>query len=75
MKNYIKRVLFAIGMIVRNIVKLVFATIGMVFFFTFNLITFLLVIFGWYNNIDGRKINWQDFNPITSINFFNQFFN
>ncbi len=69
MKNYIKRVFFAIGMIVRNIIKLVFVTI-----FVFSLITLLLVILGWYNNLDNKKLNWKDFNPIASINFFNQFF-
>lgn len=75
MKNYINRVFFAIGMIVRNIIKLTFGLIGMVFFFAFTLITYSLAIFGWYNNIEGEKLTWQEFNPISPIAFFTNFFN
>lgn len=72
--NYLKRVLFAIGMIVRNIIKLAFGLLGMAFHFTSSMITYALVIFGWYKDIDGNKLTWQEFNPISPIVFFQNFF-
>lgn len=72
--NYIKRLFFALGMIIRNIIKLIFGLMGMAFHFVFATITYLLVIFGWYNNIDGKKLIWSEFNPISPILFFSKFF-
>lgn len=75
MKNYLKISLFAIGMIASNIVKLAFGLLGIAFHFAFSTIGFLLVVFGWYNKIEGKKLEWKSFNPISPITFFNTFFN
>lgn len=72
--NYFKRALFAIGMILRNIIKLVFGLLGMVFHFVSSMFTYLLVIGGWYNNIEGKKLTKREFNPIGPIVFFENYF-
>ena len=75
MKNYFKRLLFGIGMILSNIIKLIFGIVGLAFFFAFSTMTYLLVIFGWYNNIEGRTVKAKDFNFLNAITFQYKLFN
>lgn len=75
MKNYIHRSLFAIGMIASNILRLAFGLLGIVFHFGFSTTDYLLVVFGWYNKIEDKKLGWENFNPVTPITFFNTFYN
>ncbi len=76
MKNYITRFLFAIGMLIRNIIKLVFSIIGILFHFIGATFFYILVLFGRHSGIEeeSKKLVKREFNFLDNIIRFENYF-